>query len=85
MIGAIFHAKIPKSTVFKQRYFGFPLLNFAPTPMVRRLVSTTIFRHYLFQQYFQSAAFIWRKKNEPVTQILGVKSVTKRHECNTLL
>ena len=46
--------KSPKSTAFKNRYS-------APTPMVRKLVSSTIFRHCLFRQYCQSAAFIWHK------------------------
>ena len=53
--------KSPKSTAFKNRYFGLPLLNSSPTPMVRKLVSSTIFRHCLFRQYCQSAAFIWHK------------------------
>ena len=53
--------KSPKSTAFNNRYFGLPLLNSAPTAMVRKLVSSTIFRHCLFRQYCQSAAFIWHK------------------------
>ena len=32
----------PTSTAFKQRYFGLPLLNFAPTPMVWKRVSPKI-------------------------------------------
>ena len=32
----------PTSTAFKQRYFSFPLLNFASTPMVRKRVSSKI-------------------------------------------
>ena len=51
----------PKSTVLKQLYFGASLLNFAPTAMVRNLVSWTIFCHCLFWIYSQSAAFIWHK------------------------
>ena len=33
----------------------------APTPMIRKLVSSTIFRHCLFRWYFQSAAVAWHK------------------------
>ena len=53
--------KSPKSTAFNNRYFCLPLLNSAPTPMIRKLVSSTIFRHCLFRECCQSAAFIWHK------------------------
>ena len=52
-----FTQKSPKSTVFKQRYFGLPLLNFASTSMVRKLVSSKIFRPACFGNTFNQLLF----------------------------
>ena len=52
-----FTPKSPKSTVFKQRYFGLPLLNFAPTSVVRKLVSSKIFRLACFGNTFNQLLF----------------------------
>ena len=52
-----FTPKSPKSTVFTQRYFGLPLLNFAPTSMVRKLVSSKIFRLACFGNTFNQLLF----------------------------
>ena len=70
--------KSPKSTTLNKQYFGLPLLNSAPTLMLRKLVSSKIFRHRLFRQYCQSAAFIWHKTTTYSTtrSILKYKPVT---------
>ena len=52
-----FTPKSPKPTVFKQRYFGLTLLNFAPTSMVRKLVSSKIFRLACFSNTFNQLLF----------------------------
>ena len=64
--------------------------------IVRKLVSSTIFRHCLFWYYFQSAAFIWHKTAMySICQKIwarhanmsnknsAVKSVIKRLECKS--
>ena len=42
------HAKILKTTVFEQRFFRLPLLDFALTPMVWKLIPSAIFPNYFF-------------------------------------
>ena len=65
-------AKIPKTTVFEQQYFHLPL-DFAPRPMVLKLISSAIFPYYVFGNIFNPAARIWRK----TTAYSTTRSVTK--------